>query len=237
MTRISPSAPMPRAARASASTGASLRRLIAALVATAAAGTALTACVPIVMVGAAVGGSMMVTDRRSAGTQIEDEGIELKAGSRVREVVGNLAHVNTTSFNRTLLITGEVPDDYARASVARVTANIENVKTVVNEVIVGPASSLATRSEDSAVTTKVKATLLDKKDVFGTSIKVVTERGTVYLMGRVTEAEAVRATDLTSRIAGVKKVVRVFDIISEAERNSLVLKPVEQTDRPALQRP
>jgi osmotically-inducible protein OsmY len=216
---------------------APIHRLAAIVVAAVAASTALSACVPLVMVGAAVGGSMVATDRRSAGTQIEDESIELKAASRVREVVGNLAHVNATSFNRTLLLTGEVPDDYSKQSVARVTSNIENVKTVVNEIIVGPASSLATRSEDSAVTTKVKATLLDKKDVFGTSIKVVTERGTTYLMGRVTEAEAVRATDLTSRIAGVKKVVRVFDIVSEAERDSLVLKPVEQTDRPATQRP
>jgi osmotically-inducible protein OsmY len=181
--------------------------------------TALSSCALLVG-GAIVGGGMVAVDRRTAGTQVEDQSIELKAASRARELA-TLGHINFTSYSRTLLITGEVPTENDRLAVEQAAARIENIKSVVNELGVMANSSIGTRSNDALLVTKVKATFIDAKDIIGSAYKVVAERGTVYLMGRVTEREARRGAELASSIPGVQKVVRVFDVLSEEELGSL----------------
>jgi osmotically-inducible protein OsmY len=167
--------------------------------------------------GAMVGGTMMLTDRRTSGAQVEDQGIELKAVSRAREVLGNAGHVNATSYNRQLLLTGEVPAESDKAAIEAAIARTENLRTVVNDLAVMSPSSLGSRSNDTLITSKVKASLVDAKDIISTAFKVVTERGVVYLLGRVTEREATRASDVARGVPGVEKVVRVFEIVSEAD--------------------
>lgn len=192
------------------------------IVAAALAGTtALSGCLPLIVGGAVVGGTLMATDRRSSGAQLDDHAIELRAGPRIREVMGERGHLNVTSYNRIALVTGEVPTDADKAAVEQAVARIDNVKSVVNEVGVMFSSSLTNRSNDALITSKVKATLIDAGDVTATAFKVVTERSTVYLMGRVTEREAARVVDLVSRISGVEKVVRVLEIIDEKDLPAL----------------
>jgi osmotically-inducible protein OsmY len=182
-----------------------------------AASTLISACAPLVVGGAMLGGTLMATDRRTSGAQLEDQAIELKARNRVREVIGERGHVSITSYNRMALITGEVPADADKAAVEQAVQRVENVRSTVNELEVTPASSLTSRSNDVILTSKVKASFVDAKDVFANAYKVVTERGTVYLMGRVTEREASRAVEIARGIGGVRKVVRVFDIVTEQE--------------------
>jgi osmotically-inducible protein OsmY len=181
-----------------------------------AAATVLPGCAPLV-VGAAVGTALAVTDRRTSGAQLEDEAIEIKAINRVAQAVGSRGHVNVTSYNRTVLITGEVRSEDDRVAVERALAGIENVRGTVNELAVMGASSLTSRTSDGLITSKVKATFIDAKDVQASAVKVVTERGVVHLMGLVTEREADRAVELARSVSGVGKVVRVFELVSEAE--------------------
>lgn len=201
------------------------QRLITLLALTACLGASLTACVPMVMGGAAVGGSLVATDRRTSGAQLEDEGIELRSVSRIRDNLGDRGHVNVTSYNRRVLLTGEVPSAQDRQLVEQVVSRVENVQLVVNELAVLGNATLTQRSSDTLVTGRVKAAMVDAKDLFANSFKVVTERGTVYLMGRVTQREADRATDITRSTSGVQKVVRVFEIISEDELRNLLPPP------------
>jgi osmotically-inducible protein OsmY len=163
----------------------------------------------------------MYTDRRTSGAQVEDEAIEAKAYNRIRQAIGDRGHVNVTSYNRLALLTGEVPSESDRAAVANAVAGVENLRAVTNELAVMPNSSLSSRSSDAIVTSKVKATLFDAKDVQGNAFKVVTERGTVYLMGVVTERELNRATELARSISGVDKVVRVAEVVSEEQLKAL----------------
>jgi osmotically-inducible protein OsmY len=190
----------------------SLRVLTLAL-----ASATLSGCAALVVGGAAVGTALMVTDRRTSGAVLEDQAIELKAMNRVRDALGERGHVNPTSYNRTLLLTGEVPGEAERTAAERAVAGIDNLKGVVNELAVMGNTSLTARSNDSILTGKVKASFVDAKDLQANAVKVVTERGTVYLMGRVTEREATRATELARGVSGVQKVVRVFEVLSEAE--------------------
>ena len=182
-----------------------------------AAATALTACAPLLIGGAMVGGSMVAIDRRTSGAQLEDQAIELKAGKRIGEVAGDRGHINVTSYNRLVLLTGEAATEADKAAIEQAVARIENVKSVVNELGIGAASSIGGRSNDTLLTSKVKASMVDAKDVQANAYKVVTERGIVYLMGRVTEREAGRAADISRGVSGVQKVVKVFDVVSEAE--------------------
>ena len=198
------------------------------LIAAAAAATLLGACAPLLIGGAMVGTALVVTDRRSSGTQIDDQGIELKAINVVNRTVGDRGHVNVTSFNRLVLITGEVPSEADKAAVETAISRIENVRSIVNELAIAGASSLTSRSNDTLLTSKVKASLIDAKDLQAHAFKVVTERGVVYLMGRVTEREAKRASDVARGVSGVQKVVRVFEIITEAELADLKPKPAAQ---------
>ena len=176
----------------------------------------LAGCAPLVVGGAMVGGVLVATDRRTTGAQIEDQGIEIKAAARVRELA-TLGHVNVTSYNRVALLTGEVPDADARTRLEAAVARVENVRSVVNELAIAGASSLTSRSNDALLTTKVKASLVDARDLYANAFKVVTERGIVYLMGRVTQREADRATEIARSTGGVQKVVRLLEIISEEE--------------------
>lgn len=181
----------------------------------------LSGCIPL-MVGGAVMTGMVATDRRTSGTVVEDEGIEIKAALRVRENLGERAHVNVTSYNRQVLITGEVPNAQDRQLVEQVVANVDNVRNIVNELAILGNSTLTQRSSDSVVTGRVKAALLDTKDLFANSFKVVTEHGTTYVMGRVTQREATRATEVITAQSGVQRLVRVLEIISEDELARLV---------------
>jgi osmotically-inducible protein OsmY len=198
-----------------------LRRAAVAVTATA----LLCGCAPLVVGGAFVGTTMVVTDRRTSGAQLEDQAIELKAMNRIREAVGERGRVSVTSYNRMVLLTGEAPNDADKAAVEQAVQRVENVKAVVNEVAVLGESSLTSRSSDLIVTSKVKASFVDAKDLSANVFKVVTERGTVYLMGRVTEREATRATEIARSVSGVQKVVKVFEIITEAELADLTPKP------------
>ena len=201
------------------------RNIHAPLIGALLAATLLTACAPLLIGGAIVGGSMVVTDRRTSGTQIEDQAIELKSLNRVSEVIGDRGHVSVTSSNRLALISGEVPTEADKAAVEQAISRIENLHSVVNELAIAGASSISTRSNDTILTGKVKASLIDAKDLQVNAFKVVTERGTVYLMGRVTEREAARAADMARTVSGVQKVVRVFEVVSEAELADLSPKP------------
>ena len=191
----------------------------------------LTGCFPLLLGTAVVGGAAVFTDRRTSGIQLEDEAIELKASNRLRTTLGERARVSVVSYNRLVLLTGEVSGEADRAVVARVVAGVDNVRSIVNEVTVVSAQPTNTQATDAVITGKVKASLIDSKDIFAQSVKVVTERGTVYLMGRVTEREANRATDIARSIGGVDKVVRVFEVITEAELASM------QTRSPPQSRP
>lgn len=198
-------------------------RLAAATLATAAAVTTLPGCAPLVVGGAMVGTTMMVLDRRSSGAQVDDQAIELKAAVRIREL-GLPAHVNTTSYNRVLLITGEVPSQADRTTIEQQLSSLDAVRAVVNELAVMENSTVGSRTRDSVITSKVKASFVDAKDLQAQAAKVVTERGIVYLMGRVTEREAARFAEVARSVEGVQKVVRVFEIISEQELASLQAK-------------
>ena len=187
------------------------------------ASAALSGCAALI-VGGAVGTALMVSDRRTSGVQIEDQAIELKALTRIRETVGERGHISATSYSRTLLLTGEVASEADRTALEQSLSRIENLRSTVNELAVMGSSSMASRSSDTVITSRVKASYLDAKDLQANAIKVVTERGTVYLMGRVTEREATRATDLARGISGVQKVVRVFEIVTEAELTDLGTK-------------
>ena len=178
---------------------------------------ALAACVPLVVGGAVAGGSLVAIDRRTSGVQLDDEAIELRAGSRIRSELGTRVRASVTSYNRQVLLTGEVPNLQDKQLVEQVVSRVDNVASVVNELAVLNTPSLVERSSDALLTGRVKAMLLDAKDLQSNAFKVVTERGTTYLMGRVTQREADRATEVVRSTPGVQKVIRIFEIISQDE--------------------
>ena len=184
-----------------------------------------SACAPLVMGGAMVGSALVAIDRRTTGTQLEDEGIEFKAGARIREQLGDRVHVNVNSYNRLVLLTGEASSEADRSALTAIAKGVENVNNVLNETTVIGASSLSSRSNDLLIAGKIKAKLIDTQDLITNSLYVVVERGSVYLMGRVTEREAGRAADIIRSVGGVQKVVRVFEIISEEELERIAPKP------------
>jgi osmotically-inducible protein OsmY len=182
-----------------------------------AASAVLTACAPLLVGGAVGTGVVVATDRRTTGMQVEDQGIELRARRAVREALGDHGRVIVNSFNRRVLITGTVPTQTDKALVARLVAQVENVREIVDELGVMGDPSLGVRSSDTLITTRVKASFIDAKDLSANAISVTTERGVVYMMGRVTQREANRAADMARTVPGVQQVVRVFEIISEEE--------------------
>ncbi len=190
----------------------------------AAVAASLTACFPL-MVGSAVVGTIVATDRRTSGAQLEDEGIDLRSASRIREALGDRAHVNINSYNRQVLLTGEVPTAKDKETVEQIVSKVDNVRSIVNEIAVLGNSTLGQRSSDSLVTAKVKAGLVDAKDLYAGAFKVVTERGTTYMLGKVSQREADRAAEVARSVGGVQKVVRIFEIISDEELKSLLPQP------------
>ena len=177
---------------------------------------ALGGCVAVAG-GAVAGGAVMAMDRRSTGTQVDDQTIELRAVVVIDRTIGERGHVSATSYNRAVLLTGEVPTEADRSAAEAAVAKVENVRTVVNEIAVMPNSTLGQRTNDTIITGKVKAAFLDAKELQVASIKVITERGVVYLMGRVTAQEAMIATEVAATTQGVVKVVRVLEIVTAEE--------------------
>ncbi len=176
----------------------------------------LPACAPLVL-GTAVGGAFMVTDRRTSGAQLEDQGIEIKVAARIKEGMGDRGHINANSYNRVVLLTGEVTSEADRQTAEQLAGRVENVQSVVNELAVMGASSLTARASDVLIATKVKATLVDARDLQSNAFRVVVERGEVFLQGMVTEREGRRAAELAASVSGVQRVIKVLHIISEEE--------------------
>ena len=177
----------------------------------------MSACAPLVVGGAAVGTALVAVDRRTSGAQLDDQGIELRASNRIKEQFGERANVSVTSYNRQVLLTGEAASEAVKAEVERVVAGVDNVRSIVNELAVVNSPTFSQRSSDTLITGKVKAGMVDAKDLSAVAFKVVTTRGTVYMMGRVTQREANRATEIARNTSGVTRVVRVFEILTEEE--------------------
>lgn len=188
------------------------RRVFAVLLA-AGFSSALSGCFGVVAAGAA-GGALVATDRRTSGAYVDDQGIELKAADQIGKLLPS-AHVNTTSFNRAVLLTGEVPSEQARQQAELTARGIPNVRRVFNYTVVVPASGFSERSSDTWVTSKARTRLLDGKGYNPNNVKVVTERGVVYMLGMVTQAEGAAAAKVVSETSGVQKVVTLFEYIND----------------------
>ncbi len=173
----------------------------------------LQSCLPL-LVGAGVGaGAMMADDRRTSATVLEDQTIEFKIKNRINEKYADQLHVNITSFNRHILLTGEAPTEEIKQDLTLVALEVQNVRNVQNEVIVAGNSSFTSRSSDSFLTSRIKGRLTQNKDVGANHVKVVTENGTAFLMGLVTRAEAESAAQTAATTSGVQRVVKVFEYI------------------------
>ena len=195
------------------------------------------ACVPLAATGIALG-AIAVIDRRTIGAQTEDQGIELKAVAELRKVITDASGVAVTSFNRRVLLTGQVLSGIDKQNAGAIIAGLPNVRGVYNELEIAGKSSLGSDAADATLTTKVKTVLLRDKVVPGNSVKVKTEQAVVYLMGLVTNEEAQRAAELTSQVSGVSRVITVFEILSveEAQRLSSEVNPTSPA-QPAAQQP
>ena len=208
------------------------KSLIAALVLSATILPALQGCFPIIAAGVTTG-VLATVDRRSVGTQTEDESIEWKASARVGEKLGDKAHLNFTSYNRKILMTGEVPSAEDKAEAERIVAALPNVQYVYNELAVGPASSFSNRSNDAFITSKVKSRSLDTGKFNPVHVKVVTEASVVYLMGMLTKPEADAAINVASHTAGVRTVVNLLEIITPAKARELDVTQSKNNGKPA----
>ena len=196
------------------------RRPMAVLLSKVVLGTALLAslsgCFGLI-VGAGVAGAMSTVDRRTLGAQTEDKSINVKAELKMNDVAMGAGHINVTSFNRRVLLTGEVRDQSMKDQAEREVRAIENVVSVINELDISGASSYTSRSSDALITAKVKTSLVDMKTVSAVSFKVTTERGVVYLMGVVTPREGNIAADVAKGVSGVTRVVKIFEYIGEED--------------------
>lgn len=208
----------------------SLARLSAALLIALAASTSLTACFPLLLGSAVVGSSVVLIDRRTTGSQIEDEAIELKAANRLGDILGKRGNVSVTSYNQLVLILGDVTSEDDRKLVEQTVSRIDKVRSTVNELMVFSTLPASSFGSETLLTSRVKAALVDSKDPLANVVKVVTQRGTVYLMGRVTEREATQAAETARSISDVQKVVKVFEIISEADLAAMKTMPASSAD-------
>ncbi len=184
--------------------------LLLSLLLSTALSTQLTACFPIVA-GTAVTGGAMAADRRTSGTYVEDNGIELKTENEINKALGDNIHINATSFNRNVLLTGEAFNEASKAKAETIAKTVQNVRNVSNELVVAPKSSLSGRSNDTYLTSKVKARMVPDHQELVSYVKVVTEASVVYLMGIVSHKEADIAVDIARSTEGVEKVVKVFE--------------------------
>jgi len=202
-----------------------LRRPLATLALCALVALSLQGCVGLV-VGGAVMGTLSATDRRTLGSQAEDTSIVIKGEGRANKITGDLGRVAVTSFNRKVLLTGEVKDLQMKAEVEQQIKTIDNVQSIENDLAVAPVSSVGARSSDALITGKVRASFIDTKDLYVNAIKVHTDRGIVYLLGRVTQREGKLAAEVARNAAGnIRKVVKLFEYISEEELKDMVNKP------------
>ncbi len=200
------------------------KRLIATLLLGATLLPTLQGCLPLVATSATVG-VLAAVDRRSVGTQTEDESIEWKASARIRDNLGDRAHVNVTSYNRKVLLTGETFTAEAKAEVDRLVRDVPNVQGTYNELVVAPTSSFTARSNDAFITSKIKSRSVDNGKFNPVHVKVVTEAGVAFLLGTVTQAEADAALQVASTTAGVRKVVNLLEIISVARAREIDAAP------------
>lgn len=175
--------------------------------------SSLQGCFPVVATGVGTG-VLMAEDRRSSGIFIEDQEIELKAGNRISEKFGDKVHIDVTSFNLNVLLTGEAPTEQLKQEVEQVVRGVPNVRYITNAIAIAGPSSLASRSNDVYLTSKVKARFIDADKFQVNHVKVVTENGVVYLLGLVTHKEAAEATEIARTTGGVQKVVQVFQYIN-----------------------
>jgi osmotically-inducible protein OsmY len=189
------------------------RLLLAVFAAVTAVSTLLAGCAPVIVAGAVGGAALMATDRRSAGAQVDDSSIELKIANNIGAGFGDRVHVNVTSYNGIVLLTGEVPTDDTMKSIVEIARTTPKVRTVDNELLIGPASNLESRTDDSYITAKVKSRFVEANKFSATHVKVVTERQVVYLMGLVNHAEAEAATQIAATTSGVARVVKLFQYI------------------------
>jgi osmotically-inducible protein OsmY len=178
--------------------------------------TQLTACIPVIVAGIGAG-AYATTDRRSLGAQADDKLIAPRVDKRIGEAISDRSHVNVNSFNRKVLLTGEVPDQASKDRAEEIARSTENVSSVVSDLEIGGMTPSTARNNDAYLTAKVKAQLVSRKDIFANAYNVVTEKSIVYLMGRVTRDEGDRAADIAQNVSGVQKVVKVFDYISDDE--------------------
>ncbi len=178
----------------------------------------LQGCVPVVIAGGAAAGVMSAHDRRSTGTQTDDETTEWKAAQRVPEKYKSPSHLNFTAYNHRLLITGETPSEEAKSIIGEQASKVEGVREVINELAISATtSSLGNRSNDSYITSKLKARLVDSNQLSANHIKVVTENSIAYLMGIVTDREGKIAVEIARRTDGVRKVINVMEIMPDAD--------------------
>jgi osmotically-inducible protein OsmY len=177
--------------------------------------TLLQGCVPVIVAGGVGATALMASDRRTAGTYIDDESIEWKVADRMRKHFGTINNINVTSYNRTMLLTGEVQDEGVRAEAQRLAGTVTNVRAVVNELVVAPPSTLSSRSNDTTITANIKARFVNNKVFSPNHVKIVTEAGVAFLLGVVTHAEGDHAAEIARTSRGVSKVVKVFEYTDE----------------------
>ena len=192
----------------------------------------LAGCFGAAVVGAGAG-ALMISDRRPSETYVTDEGIELRAASAISREFGDKVHVNVTSYNRMSLITGEAPDTATKAKVESVVSKTPNLKSIANELAIAGPSTIGGRSNDTYITSKVKARFVDANKFSANHVKVVTEAGVVFLLGLVTQNEANDAVEIARTTGGVQKVVRVFEIISADEAKRIDNAPPPPSDKKA----
>ena len=167
----------------------------------------------LLVAGAAGGGALVATDRRTVGAQTEDREIQVKSIAQINQNLPDSAHVNVTVFNRRVLLTGEVPDEASKQKAEQIVRSLNNVTSIVNELVIQPGADISSRANDSYLETRVKTALIAEKNISANNFKVVCENGSVYLMGLVTRDEGARGADVASRVPGVTQVVKVFQYI------------------------
>ena len=195
-----------------------MNRIIVRLTCAALIAATTGACAPLLVGVVVAGTALVVTDRRTTGSQVDDQTIQLRVANELSAALGKLpVHINVNSFDRKVLLTGEVPDEATKARAGAIATASQNVRAVVNELAILPPSSVSDRTADTALATKVRAAFVNTREIAFNSVEIVTERGIVYLLGLVTEHEGQIVALVASKVSGVKQVVKVFDYASKED--------------------
>ena len=195
-----------------------MNRFIVHVICAALIAAATAACAPLLIGVVVAGTALVVTDRRTTGSQVDDQTIQLRVANELSTALGKLpVHINVNSFDRKVLLTGEVPDEATKARAGEIATATQNVRAVVNELAILPPTSVSDRTADTALATKVRAAFVNTREIAFNSVEIVTERGIVYLLGLVTEQEGQLVAQVASKVSGVKQVVKVFDYASREE--------------------